>query len=136
VAKKVIFLDDSRSVLKTISYSISELVENGVIEIAMIEDSEAFANGLKDNSIEFDILFCDINMPNISGYDITKIARSIDKYKTKMIIALTTEISEESKRLGKEAGFNGWITKISSPEVMKSTITNTIKAINAKEAKQ
>jgi DNA-binding response OmpR family regulator len=49
-----------------------------------------------------------------------------------MIIALTTEISEESKKIGKEAGFNGWITKISSPEVMKSTITNTIRAINAK----
>jgi two-component system, chemotaxis family, chemotaxis protein CheY len=132
MAKKVLFLDDSKSILKTITFTVTELVESGVIEIQTYSDSEAFARHLQDGTIEFDIMFCDINMPVLSGYDVVKIARSIEKYKTKMIIALTTEISEESKKMGKEAGFNGWITKISSPEVMKSTISNTIRAINAK----
>lgn len=132
MAKKVIFLDDSKSILKTISYTVTELVNDGVITIETHDNSELFAHHLNEGSLDFDILFCDINMPGFSGYDITKLARSIAKYKTKMIIALTTEISEESKKMGKEAGFNGWITKISSPEVMKSTIANTIRAINAK----
>lgn len=132
MAKKVVFLDDSKSILKTITYTVSELVESGVITVETYDDSESFANRLRDGSLEFDIFFCDINMPVYSGYDICKILRSIDKYKNKTVIALTTEISEESKKLGKDAGFNGWITKISSPEVMKSAITNTIKAINAR----
>lgn len=132
MAKKVIFLDDSKSILKTISYTVTDLVNDGVITIQTYENSELFGAHLRNESVEFDILFCDINMPGLSGYDITKLARHIPKYKSKMIIALTTEISEESKRMGKEAGFNGWITKISSPEVMKSTIANTIRAINAK----
>jgi len=132
MAKKVIFLDDSKSILKTISYTVTELVNDGVITVQTYDNSELFAIHLREGSADFDILFSDINMPSVSGYDITRLARSIDKYKTKMIIALTTEISEESKKMGKEAGFNGWITKISSPEVMKSTIANTIRAINAK----
>jgi two-component system chemotaxis response regulator CheY len=132
MAKKVIFLDDSKSILKTITYTVVDLVKDGVITIDTYDSSELFAQHLSEGSVEFDILFSDINMPGMSGYDIVKIARSVEKYNKKMIIALTTEISEESKKMGKEAGFNGWITKISSPEVMKSTIANTIRAINAK----
>jgi two-component system chemotaxis response regulator CheY len=132
MAKKVIFLDDSKSILKTISYTVTDLVNDGVITVETYDDSELFAQQLQEGLVDFDILFSDINMPGKSGYDVAKIARSSEKYKTKMIIALTTEISDESKKLGKEAGFNGWITKISSPEVMKSTIGNTIRAINAK----
>lgn len=130
--KKVVFLDDSKSILQTVKYTVSELVDNGTIEIETYDDSENFANRLKDGTLEFDILFCDINMPVFSGYDICRLLRSLDKYKNKMVIALTTEISEESKKTGKEAGFNGWITKISSPEVMKNTIASTIRAINAR----
>lgn len=132
MSKKVIFLDDSKSVLKTISYTVTDLVKDGIITVELYDNSEDFAKNLKDCTIDFDILFADINMPDVSGYDIVKLARTIEKYKTKVIIALTTEISEESKKMGKESGFNGWITKISSPEVMKSTITNTIRAINAR----
>jgi two-component system chemotaxis response regulator CheY len=132
MAKKVIFLDDSKSILKTITYTVTDLVNDGVITISTYDNSELFAQHLQEGSVDFDILFSDINMPGMSGYDVAKIARSLDQYKNKMIIALTTEISEESKKLGKEAGFNGWITKISSPEVMKSTIANTIRAINAR----
>ncbi len=132
MAKKVLFLDDSKSILRTISYTVADLVKDGVIAIETYDDSEAFAHYLNEGTIEFDILFSDINMPGMSGYDIARTVRSLEKYKSKMIIALTTEISDESKKMGKEAGFNGWITKISSPEVMKSTIANTIRAINAK----
>lgn len=132
MAKKVIFLDDSKSILKTITYTVSDLVSDGVITIETYDNSELFAQHLREGVVEFDILFSDINMPGMSGYDVVRTARSLAQYNKKMIIALTTEISEESKKMGKEAGFNGWITKISSPEVMKSTIANTIRAINAK----
>ena len=132
MTKKVAFLDDSKAILKTISYGITELVNSQTITVQTFDDSELFASGLREMTVDFDILFCYINMPGMSGYDIVRLARSLEPYKTKTIIALTTEISEESKKLGKQVGFNGWITKISSPEVMKSAITNTIKAINAK----
>lgn len=130
--KKVIFLDDSRSILKTISYTVADLVDEGVVVMQYYDDSKIFAQDMIDGSVDFDILFSDINMPEMSGYDICTLARSLEKYKDKFIIALTTEISDSSKKLGRDAGFNGWITKISSPEVMKITIVNTIRAINAK----
>lgn len=132
MVKKIVFLDDSKSILKTITYAVEELVKDGVITIETYNDSEAFVALIENESLEFDILFSDINMPGASGYDVAKLLRAKEKYQSKMVIALTTEISDESKKLGKAAGFNGWITKISSPEVMKSTIVNTIRTINAK----
>lgn len=132
MVKKIVFLDDSKSILKTITYAVEELVNDGVITIETYNDSEAFVTLIENESLEFDILFSDINMPGASGYHVAKLLRTKEKYQSKMVIALTTEISDESKKLGKAAGFNGWITKISSPEVMKSTIVNTIRTINAK----
>lgn len=129
MGKKIIFLDDSETILKVLSYTISDLVAEGIIEVHTYKDSNAFAKMLEDGSIEFDILFSDINMPDYSGYDICLLARSLEKYKNHRIIALTTEVSEASKKRGKEAGFNGWITKISAPEVMHSTISNMIHMI-------
>lgn len=129
MSKKVIFLDDSETILKVLSYTVSDLVSEGIIELKTYNDSKLFAQMLEEGNIEFDILFSDINMPDYSGYDICGLARSLEKYKKHMIIALTTEVSESSKKMGKEAGFNGWITKISAPEVMHSTISNMIHAI-------
>lgn len=131
--KKVIFLDDSKFVLKTISYTVNEMVANGDISVEYLDDSSDFVSRLYNEEIEFDILFLDINMPLYSGYDVCKVIRSIDRYKRAVIVALTTEITQESKKLGEAAGFSGWITKMNSPEVMKSTISVIIKSIINKE---
>jgi hypothetical protein len=51
MAKKVLFLDDSKSILKTITFTVTELVESGVIAIQTCSDSEAFAQSLQDGTI-------------------------------------------------------------------------------------
>ena len=130
MTKKVIFLDDSNAILKVLTYTIDDLVSEGIIEVKTFSDSLAFAKMLENGEIEFDMLFSDINMPDFSGYDVCKLVRSLEKYQHHIVIALTTEVSESSKKIGKEAGFNGWITKISAPEVMHATIGNMILAIN------
>ena len=68
--KKVIFLDDSRSILKTVSYTVADLVDEGVVVMQYYDDSKIFAQDMIDGSVDFDILFSDINMPEMSGYDI------------------------------------------------------------------
>lgn len=132
MAIKIVFLDDSNTILKVLTYTISDLKQEGVIEVETYSDNIAFAQMLRDETAEFDVLFSDINMPEFSGYDICALARSIEKYKNHIIIALTTEISKESKNRGKEVGFSGWITKISAPEVMRSTIGNIIRSLETK----
>ncbi|MDO8261313.1 MAG: hypothetical protein A2329_05760 [Sulfurimonas sp. RIFOXYB2_FULL_37_5] len=135
MAIKIVFLDDSSTILKVLTYTISDLVQEGIIEVETYSDSQTFAKLLKDEAIEFDVLFTDINMPEFSGYDICALARSIEKYENHIIIAITTEISKASKSKGKELGFSGWITKISAPEVMRSKISNIIRLLEPKGAK-
>ena len=60
MAKKVIFLDDSKSILKTISYTVADLVNEGLITMQYYDDSRVFASDMREGLVDFDILFSDI----------------------------------------------------------------------------
>lgn len=126
MAIKLLFIDDSSMVLKTIKIFLKDLLESGSIEFEGYNNPTETYEKLRNFEIDFDILFVDIYMPNIDGYELTRRLREIPQYQCKPIIALTTEISQESKMQGKEAGVNGWITKMSSPAVMRDAIENAI----------
>ncbi|MBC8882711.1 response regulator [Flavobacterium piscinae] len=60
---------------------------------------------------QFDIIFMDIQMPLMNGYEATKVIRTMDHGKTIPIIALTagTVIGEKEKCL--EIGMNDYVSK-------------------------
>ena len=111
MAKKVVFVDDSKTVLATVQYAVEELVESGVIEFGTYINPVEFLELVKNGSVSYDLLFTDINMPQMSGLDLSRALKSIDTLKQKPIIALTTENSTEIKQIGKEIGIAGWIVK-------------------------
>ncbi len=123
---KIIFVDDSKLVLKSIENTMKEYIEQKIIECEFYNDPVSFFEIIKNNKIDFNILFTDINMPKMDGYELTKRIKNIKEYRPKPIIAMTTEISIEAKIKGKAAGMNGWITKMASPEVMKVSIKKYI----------
>ena len=110
MAKKVILVDDSATVIMSANMALDGLVNSGIIEfdtytnpLELIEDIE--------NGKVYDLLITDINMPQMNGFDLTKKMKSISSVKAKPIIALTTESSPAMKAQGKAAGLVGWITK-------------------------
>lgn len=111
MAKKIVFVDDSKTVLATVQYAVEELVEGGVIEFSTYINPVEFLELVKNGSVSYDLLFTDINMPQMSGLDLSRALKSIDTLKQKPIIALTTENSTEIKQIGKEIGIAGWIVK-------------------------
>ena len=92
-------------------YAVEELVEGGVIEFSTYINPVEFLELVKNGSVSYDLLFTDINMPQMSGLDLSRALKSIDTLKQKPIIALTTENSTEIKQIGKEIGIAGWIVK-------------------------
>ncbi|MBU0633226.1 hybrid sensor histidine kinase/response regulator [bacterium] len=124
--KQIVFVDDSKSVLKTIEILLKNRVQNKEITIRTFSKTADFLDELESNSLEFDLLFLDINMPVMSGYDVLKKLRQIDKYKEIPVVALTTENTQEALQNGKEAGFDDWIIKINALTTLQKSINMTI----------
>lgn len=115
MAKKVVFVDDSKTVLLTARMAMKPLIDNGSIEFIEYENPLELLEAVK-NGFVYDLVITDINMPQMNGLDMAKELKSNPALKMKPILALTTENATEKKSLAKEIGLTGWITKPFSPE--------------------
>ncbi len=126
---KIIFVDDSTIVLETLKSLVLEMIESKMIECDFYSDSLSVQKMLEDESLVYDLMFVDINMPNVKGYDLATTAKSILRYKFKPIIAITSEYSDEAKAMGDEAGIDGWFIKSITQDSLQSSIVDTIKKL-------
>ena len=80
----------------------------------------------------YDLVFMDIRMPGIDGFDATRIIREIegDYYKRLPIIALTASTLHDETAKFKESGMDGHILKPFNPEEVKGVL---IKYLNRQD---
>jgi two-component system chemotaxis response regulator CheY len=105
--KKVIFIDDSATVLMSVEMAMESLIESNIVQYEAYDNPLEALEVIKNN--HFDLIVTDINMPQISGFDfVEKIREAGIKTPT---LALTTENTMQMKMEGKRVGINGWITK-------------------------
>lgn len=57
------------------------------------------------------IIFCDINLPRTTGYEVLKEIRSDPNLKEILVIAVTAQDADTEMPKAREAGFNGYIGK-------------------------
>lgn len=111
MAKRVLIVDDSRAVIATAELALEELIGSGVIEFKSYLNPAELLGNLQSGAENFDLLISDVNMPEMNGLDLARSIKSDERFKTKPIIILTTESSEELKMKGKEIGVTGWMVK-------------------------
>lgn len=122
MAKKVIIVDDSKAVVAMAELALGEMIGSGVIEFKAYLNPLILLEALQNESENFDLLISDINMPELNGLELVKAIKSNSKYKTKPVIILTTESSNEIKMAGKEIGVTGWMIKPFSDEKLVKSI--------------
>ena len=66
----------------------------------------------------FDFVVLDLNMPDISGYEVIEFIRGQDKLRTLPILVVTTRGDESSRARALEAGATRFMTKPFSPEAL------------------
>jgi len=115
MAKKVVFVDDSPTVIMSLKEITKSLVDENIIKTVMYNNPITLLEDI-EVGLEFDLLIMDINMPQMNGFDLTSSLKQILSVKAKPIIALTTENSSQMKAQGKQVGLVGWITKPFTPE--------------------
>ncbi len=76
----------------------------------------------------FDLIFMDIQLPGMNGYDLTKYIRQQlgMPAKNTPIIALTAYASEQENKNALDAGMNGYLTKPYSPNELATVISKFI----------
>jgi two-component system, sensor histidine kinase and response regulator len=83
------------------------------LEIIEAEDGQKAYDLFRANPDAYDIIFMDIHMPGVNGYESTKLIRAFDhpKAKTVPIIAMTANVFREDIERCHAAGMNGHIGK-------------------------
>jgi two-component system chemotaxis response regulator CheY len=116
MSKKIILVDDSRTILATAEMALEDLINSGVISLKTYINPAELRDELLSGSEDYDLLISDINMPQLNGLDLSSELKKNDKFKNKPILILTTESSAEMKAQGKEIGVTGWLVKPFSDE--------------------
>jgi len=89
------------------------LLEKSKLEIIEAADGQQAFDKFAAAADKFDLIFMDIQMPGVDGYESTKLIRSIDDpaAKTVPIIAMTANVFKEDIERCLEAGMNGHVGK-------------------------
>lgn len=111
LAKRIILVDDSRTILATAEMALEDLQTEGLIEMKTYLDPLELRDALLDGREGFDLLISDVNMPQLNGLDLVRELKQHHRFKNRPILILTTESSVEMKAKGKEIGVTGWLVK-------------------------
>jgi signal transduction histidine kinase/DNA-binding response OmpR family regulator len=107
-----------------------ELLSSIGFEITHAHDGiEAVEKFKKSEEYYFDLILMDIQMPKMSGYEASKIIRSLeDRLDSKKIpiVAMTANAFDEDIRTAKEIGMNGHIAKPYQFEKVKATLQHVL----------
>ncbi len=111
MAKTVILVDDSKTILATAQMALEELEQSGTVVLKTYQNPAELHDKLMGGSENFDLLITDINMPQMSGLDLSTALKSDERFRNKPILVLTTESTPAMKERGKEIGVTGWMVK-------------------------
>jgi len=123
MAKKILFVDDSATVLMSVEMALEDLVENGTLAIECFDNPLEALDLVDSNS--YDLIVTDINMPQMSGFNFVKNIRA--KGIKTPALALTTENTPTMKQEGKSVGINGWITKPFSNDKIQMAVKRVLR---------
>ena len=116
MSKKIILVDDSKTILATAEMALEELVSSGVISLKTYLNPAELKDALLSGAEDYDLLISDVNMPQLNGLDLATELKQNASFKNKPILILTTESSADMKAKGKEIGVTGWLVKPFSDE--------------------
>ena len=116
MAKKIILVDDSKTILATAEMALEDLISDGTITLKTYINPAELRDALLSGSEDYDLLISDINMPQLNGLDLARELKQHASFKNKPLLILTTESSAQMKAQGKEIGVTGWLVKPFSDE--------------------
>jgi chemosensory pili system protein ChpA (sensor histidine kinase/response regulator) len=113
---RALFVDDSLSVRKVAEKTLRGL---GVDVVLAVDGIDAISK-LRDT--EVDIVFTDLEMPRMHGYDLIRELRFVAAYKALPIIVVSSRSGNKHKQQASELGATDYLIKPFSPEVLREAL--------------
>ena len=113
---KVLIIDDSN----TIRRSAEIFLKQGGHEVMLAEDGfDALA---KISDFHPDLIFCDILMPRLDGYQTCAIIKRNEKFSTTPVIMLSSKDGVFDKARGRKVGAQEYLTKPFTKDQLLQTV--------------
>lgn len=99
--------------------------------VVMVENGVQALAALKDNTVNFDVILMDCNMPEMNGYQAThniRLGEAGDFYRSVPIIAMTANALKGENEKCIAAGMNGYITKPVDADVLIKALKDIAKS--------
>jgi two-component system chemotaxis response regulator CheY len=122
--KSILIIDDSRIARKMLNYCIKKYKEFNVFEAV-----DGFVGIEKYKELNPDIVFMDLTMPVLNGYEATKEIIKFDK--NAIILVLTADIQPKSVDKIINMGAFSVIEKPAKPEIIRETLVKAEKILDA-----
>ncbi|MCP4690211.1 MAG: response regulator [Desulfobacterales bacterium] len=102
-----------------------EMLEQAGLAVDLADNGREAVDAVREN--EYDLVFMDIQMPVLDGWEATRIIRGSERFKALPIVAMTAHamVSDAAKSL--KAGMNAHITKPIDPDKLLTVLLRWIK---------
>lgn len=120
MGKKILTVDDSISMRQMISFTLRD---SGYEVVEAVDGQDAIS---KAQNQSFDLIFTDQNMPNVDGLTLIQLLRNLPEHEKTPILMLTTEASDEMKKMGRAAGATGWLVKPFDPQKLLDVVKKVL----------
>lgn len=118
--KKILIVDDEPHIRLLLEQTLEDLEDAGV-ELLTADNGEEALDTIKTEKP--DLVFLDVMMPKMNGFDVCNAVKNELKIKDVYIIMLTAKGQEFDKLKGKEVGVDLYMTKPFDPdEVVEKSI--------------
>jgi len=108
-----------RGLLKEMGCEKAEEAEDGAVALAAMKAQK------------FDFVVCDINMPNMNGFEFLKAVRADDALKHVPVLMVTAEARKEDIVLAAQSGASGYIVKPFTKATLEEKVQKIVQKIAA-----
>jgi len=123
MAYTIMIVDDSETIREVLARSI-HMTKLPVEEIIQADNGITALEKLEDNWI--DIIFTDINMPQMNGVDLLNALNKNAEYKDIPVVIVSTEGSKKRIEELQKKGIKGYLRKPFTPEKIRDIIIKTL----------
>lgn len=118
--KTILIVDDSASLRQVVAITL----RGAGYDVLEAGDGKDALGKLIGQRVH--LIISDVNMPNMDGITFLKEVKKNPQYRFTPVIMLTTEGSDDKKRLGQEAGAKAWMVKPFQPTQMLAAVAKLV----------
>lgn len=112
-----------RNALNELGYTDIEEAEDGRMAMMKLVDAHTAAK-------PFNMMFCDWNMPEMTGIEVIEACRSTPEFSQLPVIMVTAEAEQESVVKAIRAGATDYVVKPIAPDVLERKLQKVLAKVN------